>query len=45
MPHIERSLFVWNWPFYPVNRRQDNISPWIEAFTNAREWVKKAIKN
>jgi phosphoribosylformylglycinamidine synthase len=39
MPHIERSLFPWNWPFYPHNRK-DEISPWIEAFVNAREWVK-----
>ena len=40
MPHIERSLFTWNWPFYPANRKKDKISPWIEAFVNAREWVK-----
>jgi phosphoribosylformylglycinamidine synthase len=39
MPHIERSLFVWNWPYYPTGRR-DDISPWIEAFVNAREWIK-----
>ena len=45
MPHIERSLFAWNWPYYPADRKQDNISPWIEAFTNAKEWVKKATKN
>jgi phosphoribosylformylglycinamidine synthase len=44
MPHIERSLFAWNWPFYPAGRKQDQISPWIEAFVNAREWVKKATK-
>jgi phosphoribosylformylglycinamidine synthase len=40
MPHIERSLFPWNWGYYPVNRKSDKVSPWIEAFTNAREWVK-----
>ncbi|MBX2965921.1 MAG: phosphoribosylformylglycinamidine synthase [Cyclobacteriaceae bacterium] len=39
MPHIERSLFPWNWPHYPENRQADEISPWIEAFTNARNWV------
>ncbi|MBK5278302.1 MAG: phosphoribosylformylglycinamidine synthase [Bacteroidia bacterium] len=44
MPHIERSLFVWNWPFYPAKRKEDHISPWIEAFVNAREWVKKAVQ-
>jgi len=41
MPHIERSLFPWNWPYYPAERKSDKISPWIEAFANAREWVKK----
>ncbi|HEY8934356.1 MAG TPA: phosphoribosylformylglycinamidine synthase [Cyclobacteriaceae bacterium] len=40
MPHIERSLFSWNWPYYPNERKGDEISPWIEAFVNAREWVK-----
>lgn len=41
MPHIERSLFTWNWPFYPTSRKKDKISPWIEAFVNAREWFKQ----
>lgn len=41
MPHIERSLFPWNWGYYPTNRKKDQISPWIEAFSNAREWVKQ----
>ncbi|MCU0396831.1 MAG: phosphoribosylformylglycinamidine synthase [Cyclobacteriaceae bacterium] len=39
MPHIERSLFPWNWPFYPESRKADAISPWMEAFTNARNWI------
>ena len=42
MPHLERSLFVWNWPYYPRHRKSDEVSPWIEAFTNAKEWVEKA---
>lgn len=41
MPHIERSLFPWNWGYYPADRKTDQISPWIEAFANAREWVKR----
>jgi len=41
MPHIERSLFPWNWGYYPRERRSDKISPWIEPFINARDWVKK----
>lgn len=40
MPHIERSLFPWNWPYYPTHRKEDQVSPWIEAFTNALDWVK-----
>ncbi len=40
MPHIERSLFPWNWGHYPTHRKSDQVGPWIEAFVNAREWVK-----
>lgn len=43
MPHIERSLFPWNWGYYPVNRKSDEISPWIEAFANARDWIKARL--
>jgi len=38
MPHIERSTFQWNWAHYPDNRI-DDVSPWLEAFVNARQWV------
>ncbi|WP_299800028.1 phosphoribosylformylglycinamidine synthase [uncultured Maribacter sp.] len=38
MPHIERSIFPWNWAHYPTDRT-DEVSPWLEAFTNAKEWV------
>jgi len=40
MPHIERSIFKWNWAHYPSDR-DDLISPWIQAFVNAREWIEK----
>ena len=40
MPHIERSTFAWNWPYYPKDRA-DEVSPWIEAFVNARLWIEK----
>ncbi|MCW8981180.1 MAG: phosphoribosylformylglycinamidine synthase [Altibacter sp.] len=40
MPHLERSTFPWNWPYYPKDRR-DEVSPWIEAFVNARLWLEK----
>ncbi len=38
MPHIERSTFQWNWANYPANRK-DEVSPWHEAFVNARKWI------
>lgn len=37
MPHIERSIFQWNWANYPAGR-QDEVSPWLEAFVNAKNW-------
>lgn len=41
MPHIERSIFPWNWAHYPDNRKDDKVSPWLEAFVNARKWLTK----
>ncbi|MFK8060888.1 MAG: phosphoribosylformylglycinamidine synthase [Polaribacter sp.] len=38
MPHIERSTFQWNWANYPANRK-DEVSPWLEAFVNAKNWI------
>lgn len=38
MPHIERSVFQWNWANYPAGRK-DEVTPWVEAFVNARKWI------
>jgi len=38
MPHIERSIFQWNWANYPAGRK-DEVSPWINAFVNAKKWI------
>jgi phosphoribosylformylglycinamidine synthase len=38
MPHIERSIFQWQWANYP-NGRKDEVSPWLEAFVNAKKWL------
>jgi len=38
MPHIERSIFQWNWANYPEDRN-DEVTPWIAAFVNARKWL------
>jgi phosphoribosylformylglycinamidine synthase len=40
MPHIERSTFQWNWANYPKGRK-DEVSPWLEAFVNARKWIER----
>ncbi len=43
MPHLERSFFPWQWAHYPENRKNDDITPWMEAFVNARKWVEKNL--
>lgn len=40
MPHLERAIYPWQWAHYPANRK-DEVSPWIEAFVNARLWVEE----
>ncbi|MFN6945073.1 MAG: phosphoribosylformylglycinamidine synthase [Cytophagaceae bacterium] len=40
MPHIERSLLQWQWANYPKGRH-DEVSPWMEAFVNARKWLER----
>lgn len=44
MPHLERSLFPWQCAYLPFEHRRDDFTPWIEAFVNAREWVKNVKK-
>jgi phosphoribosylformylglycinamidine synthase len=39
MPHIERALAPWNWPYFPREKRQQEVTPWIQAFINAKKWV------
>ncbi len=43
MPHLERSIFPWQNAYYPHKRHMDEVTPWIEAFVNAREWVEKQV--
>ncbi len=46
MPHLERAFFPWQCGYYPAERLQsDEVSPWIEAFVNAREWIAKNKQN
>jgi len=39
MPHPERTIFPWQCGYYPTERWSDQITPWIEAFVNARKGV------
>ncbi|CAM3468906.1 phosphoribosylformylglycinamidine synthase [Aequorivita lipolytica] len=39
MPHLERSTFPWNWAYYPKDRKNDEVSPWVKAFVNAKKWL------
>jgi phosphoribosylformylglycinamidine synthase len=39
MPHLERSTFPWNWANYPADRKNDEITPWLESFVNAKKWL------
>ena len=41
MPHLERAIFPWQCAWYPEARRMDEVTPWIEAFVNARKWIEK----
>lgn len=42
MPHPERAIFPWQCANYPADRKNsDQITPWVEAFVNARVWVEK----
>ncbi len=43
MPHLERAIFPWQQAWYPLNRRNDEVTPWIEAFVNARRWIEKHL--
>ena len=44
MPHLERAVFPWQCAWYPERRRMDEVTPWIEAFVNARKWVEERKK-
>lgn len=45
MPHMERSVFPWQNAWYPLDRKEDEVTPWMEAFVNARKWVEAKINN
>lgn len=44
MPHIERAFFPWQCAWYPPERKNDDVTPWMKAFVNARKWIEEKIK-
>ena len=45
MPHLERAIFPWQQADYPDSRKTDEVTPWIEAFVNARKWIEDKVKS
>ena len=44
MPHPERTQFPWQCGYYPEERRmKDEVTPWHEAFVNARKWIEERM--
>ena len=41
MPHLERAIYPWQCGWYLRGRRHDEVTPWLEAFVNARKWIEK----
>ena len=39
MPHLERAFRPYHWAYYPRERKNDEITPWMQAFVNARDWI------
>ena len=39
MPHLERAIFPWQWANYPLERKKDELTPWMEAFVNGRKFI------
>lgn len=44
MPHLERAIFPWQCAEYPERRRNDQLTPWLTAFVNARKWIESNKK-
>lgn len=38
MPHLERAILPWQWPYYPAEHKHEEVTPWIKAFVSAKKW-------
>lgn len=45
MPHPERCLRKYNCGYYPEDRADDEITPWVEIFINAYDWCLERKNN
>ena len=45
MPHLERAIFPWQCGYWPASRAKDEVTPWIDAFINARKWVEEHVSH
>ncbi len=44
MPHPERCVLPWQWPWMPRRwRRELTASPWLRLFQNARRWCERTV--
>ncbi len=43
MPHPERAVFPWQCAYYPADAKHHEVTPWLKAFVNAREWIEKKL--
>lgn len=41
MPHPERCVRPWNWAHYPVAKQEHQVTPWIEMFIAAAQYLTK----
>lgn len=41
MPHPERTVLKWQWPYSPEEISSLECSPWLTMFQNARDWVRE----
>lgn len=42
MPHLERAFLPYQCAYYPAERLKEDITPWIKAFWNAKEWIRRS---
>lgn len=41
MPHPERCIYPHNWAWYGDENQTHEVTPWIELFINAKNWIKE----